>query len=121
MGLARFNLPEAHRRAVNLTTAEQFTLRRAGIAVLGRFDYAGGRHPDLLESTWEHLQTLKVMPYPEIEQALVQAYGNLLGQKPEAAEVMVELAARPHPTTQHQVVAILSRQDDEARHEPLVQ
>lgn len=117
LGLANFDLPEAHRRALDLTGSEQPTLRRSGIAALGRFDYASGERPDLLGSTWECLQALKATQDPEISQALAVAYGNLLGQKPEAAEALVELAARPDPATQHQAVAILSMQDNEARSE----
>jgi hypothetical protein len=117
VGLANFDVYEAHQRALDLAGAEQPTLRRAGIAALGRFDYTSGR-PDLLESTWERLQTLKVTQDPEISPALALAYGNLLGQKPEAAEGLVELAARPDPAAQHQVAAVLSMQDDAAHSEP---
>lgn len=118
MGLANFDLPEAHQHALNLTDSEQPTLRRAGIAALGRFDYAGGERPDLLESTWGRLQDLKSTQAPEIGQALARAYSDLLVQKPEAAETLVELAARPDPTTQHQVAAILSMQDEGILSEP---
>jgi hypothetical protein len=117
-GLAGFDLPEAHRRALDLTIAEQPTLRRVGIAALGRFDYASGERPDLLASTWERLQDLKATQDPEIGQALARAYGDLLDQKPETTEVLVELAARPDSTIQHQIAAILSMHDDEARSEP---
>ncbi len=118
VGLANFDLPEAHRRALDLTDSEQPTLRRAGIAGLGRFDYARSEHPELLESTWKRLQALKAMPDPEIGQALARAYGNLLGQKPEVTEALVELAARPDLATLHQIAAILSAQTREARSEP---
>jgi hypothetical protein len=118
MGLTRFDLPEAHRRAFSLTEAQQPTLRRVGIVALGRFDYASAEDPDLLESTWERLEILKDQPEPEVGQALARAYGDLLGQKQEAAGVLVEFAARPDPATQHQVCAILSMQGDQARSEP---
>lgn len=118
VGLANFDLSEAHQHALDLTDSERFTLRRAGIAALGRFDYAGGERPDLLESTWERLQDLKATRDPEIGQALARAYSDLLVQKPEATEALVELAARPDPTTQHQVAAILSMQDEGIRSEP---
>lgn len=118
VGLAKFDLPEAHRCALGLTEKEQPTLRRVGIAALGRFDYSGGERPDLLESGWERLETLKAEPNPEIGQALARAYGNLLDQKRGAAEALVELATRPDPAAQHQLAAILSIQDDEARSEP---
>jgi hypothetical protein len=118
LGLANFDLPEAHRRALDLTDSEQPTLRRAGIAALGRLDYAGGERPDLLAATWERLEALKATQDPEIGQALTRAYGNLIGQKPEATEALVELSARPDPSTQHQVAAILSMQGDEACGEP---
>lgn len=118
VGLANFDLPNAHRRALDLTDSKRPTLRRAGIAALGRFDYAGGEHPNLLASTWERLQALKSTQEPEIGQALARAYGDLLGQKPEAAEALVEFAVRPDPAVQHQVAALLSMQDDEARREP---
>jgi len=118
VGLANFDLPEAHRRALDLTDSEQPSLRRSGIAAFGRFDYASGGRPELLGPTWERLQALKATRGPEIGQALARAYGDLLDQKPEATEALVELAARPDPVTQHQVGAILSMQDDEARREP---
>ncbi len=118
IGLATFDLPETHQRAYGLTMAEQLPLRKVGIAALGRLDYAGHGHSDLLESTWERLETLKAEHEPEVGQALARAYGDLLGQKPEATEALVELAARPDPAAQHQVAAILSMQDDEARGEP---
>ncbi len=117
LGLANFDLSEAHRRALDLTNSEQSTLRRAGIAALGRFDYASGERSDLLKSAWQSLQALKATRDPEIGQALARAYGELIGQKPEAAEALIEFSSWLDPATQHQVAAILSMQDAEARSE----
>lgn len=117
LGLANFDPPESHRRAQDLTNSERPTLRRAGVAALGRLDYASVERPDLLAAAWERLQALKATRDPEIGQALARAYGALVGQKPEAKEALVELSDRANPATQHQVAAILSMQDAEARGE----
>jgi hypothetical protein len=118
VGLARFDLPEAHRRALELTEAEQATLRRAGIAALGVLDYKGGGRPDLLVRTWKRLQALKAEPDPETDYVLARAYGNLLGQKQEASEALVEMAGRPDPAVQTQVAFVLHQKARDSHHDP---
>ncbi len=118
VGLAGFDLPEAHRRALDLTRAEQPTLRRAGIAALGRFDYADSVRTDLLGAAWERLEAFKAEQNPEIDHALARAYGNLLHQKREATEALVEISARSDPVVQIQVASILFMEADKARDEP---
>lgn len=118
VGLARFDLPEAHRRTLSLTAAEQPTLRRAGVGALGHFDYAGA-NPDLLETTWKRLEALRAYSgTPEVDQALARSYGNLLHQKEEATEALVEFSSRSAPVVQIQVASILDTKADEARGEP---
>ena len=114
---ARFDLSEAHRRALELTEAEQSTLRRAGIAALGVLDYKGGGRPDLLARTWERLRALKADPDSETDYVLARAYGNLLGQKSEASEALIEMAGRPDPAVQTQVAFVLHQKARDAYHE----
>jgi hypothetical protein len=119
MGLSRFGLPEAHGRAVDLIGAEQPSLRRAGIAALGRFDYAGGEAVDLLEAAWERLEALKAEQDSEIDRALARTYGDLIDQKRQGAtEALVELSAREEPVAQIQVASVLFREAHEAYGEP---
>lgn len=66
VGLTAFDLPEAHRCDLDLTRAEQSTLRRAGIAALGRFAIRIVEAADLLEAAWEHLDALKAEQDSEI-------------------------------------------------------
>lgn len=118
VGLAKVDLPEAHRRALKSTEAEHATLRRAGVAALGVLDYEGGGRPDLLARTWERLQILKDNPNSETDYVLARAYGNLLGQKPEASEALVEMAGRPDPAVQTQVAFVLHQKARDAHDEP---
>lgn len=119
VGLAGFDLPGAHRCALGLTWAEQLTLRRAGIAALGRFSYANGEASDLLEATWERLDALKAERDSEIDGALARAYGDLIDQKGEGVtEALVELSAREDPVAQIQVTSVLFREAHEAYGEP---
>jgi hypothetical protein len=119
VGLAGFDLPEAHRRALDLTRAEQPTLRRAGIAALGRFNYANGEASNLLEATWERLDTLKAERDSDIDGALARAYGDLLDQKGEGVtEALVELSAREDSAAQIQVASVLFKEASEAYGEP---
>lgn len=117
VGLAKHDLKEAHRRALALTKAEQPALRKAGVGALGHFDYLGANRADLLESTWESLEAIRTEQSPERGQVLAKAYGDLLPQKHESAEALVELASHPDPATRHQVAAILSLQNDGTRGE----
>lgn len=117
VGLAAFDLPEAHRCALELTEADHPTMRRAGVAALGVFDYEVGGYHDLLALTWERLQALKAGGNPETDYVLARAYGNLLGQKPEASEALVEMADRPDPAVQTQVASVLHQRARDAHGE----
>jgi len=117
VGFASTDLEEAHRRALDMSMATESAARRAGIAALGLFDYSVGDHDCLLETTWTRLERCRSEPDPEVDYALARAYGNLLDQKPEAAEAMVELSARPDPAVQGQISWVLLRKADEAHGE----
>lgn len=114
VGLARSNLEEAHRRALDLSVGADPSVRRAGITALGLFDYSGDDQGRLLETTWERLERGRSEPDPEVDYTLARAYGNLLDQKPEAAEALVDLSARPDPAVQGQVAWFLFQKSDEA-------
>lgn len=114
VGLASADLDEAHHRALGLSVAANPALRRAGIAALGFFDYSGDDQGRLMEATWERLERGRSEPDPEVDSALVRAYGNLFDQRPEAAGALVDLSARPDPAVQGQVSRILSQKSDEA-------
>ena len=118
VALAKFDLPEAHRCALGLTEAHQSALRRVGVAALGRFNYAEREGSDLLVPTWERFEALKGEQNPEIDQALARAYGNMLHQKPEATDALVDLSARSDPIVQIQVASILFMAADKTRDEP---
>jgi hypothetical protein len=117
VGLAKFDLAEAHRRALKLTEAEHSTLRRAGVDALGVLDYEDAGHPNLLARTWERLQILKANPDIETDYVLARAYGNLLGQKPEASNALVEMADRSDPAVQTHVAFVLHQKAREAHSE----
>jgi hypothetical protein len=118
VGLARSTLEEAHRRALDLSGAADSAVRRAGITALGLFDYSGDDQGRLLETTWERLERGRSEPDPEVDYTLARAYGNLLDQKPEAAEALVDLSVRPDPAVQGQVAWLLFQKSDEAYDEP---
>jgi hypothetical protein len=118
LGLAKFDLIEAHFRALVLTDSEQPTLRLIGIAALGSFKYAGGDQRDLLCSTLKRLEAFRTAPNTETDYMLPRAYGNLLAQAEEAMDALVELAARPNPAVQNQVADVLFHKVDEAYNQP---
>lgn len=118
VGLASADLDEAHRRALDLSVAAAPASRRAGITALGLFDYSGDDQGRLLEATWERLERGRAEPDPEVNHALVQAYGKLLDQKPEATEALVDLSARPDPAVQGPLFWVLFQKSDEAYGEP---
>jgi hypothetical protein len=105
-GLAHFDLPEAHLRALNLTRAESRILRRVGIGMLGSFHYPKTAE-DLLRLTLERLEALKAKPDPETDDVLTKAYGRLIGRAEAASGAFIEIAERHDQTVQSAVTSIL--------------
>lgn len=118
VGLASVDLVEAHRRALDLSVAAEPESRRAGIATLGLFDYSGDEQGRLLEATWDRLERGRSEHDPEVDHALVRAYGNLVSRKPEAKEALVEFSARQDPAVQGPLSWIVFQKSDEAYGEP---
>jgi hypothetical protein len=118
IGLAGTDLDEAHRRALQMSETADPAYRRAGIAALGHLDYSGDEQGRLLEATWERLERGRSEPDPEVDQALVRAYGNLIDRKPGATEALVDFSARWDPTVRGPLSWILFQKFDEAYSEP---
>ncbi len=118
VGLAGADLDEAHRRALEMSEAVDPAYRRVGIAALGHLDYSGDEQGRLLEATWERLERGRSEPDPEVDHALVRAYGNLIDRKPEATEALVDLSARSDPAVQGPLSRILFQKSDEAHGKP---
>lgn len=118
VGLAGVDLDEAHRRALQMSEKAGPAYRRAGITALGHFDYSGDAQGRLLKATWERLERARSEPDAEGDHALVRAYGNLLDQKPEAKEALVDFSARSDPTVQGPLSWILFQKSDEEYGEP---
>ena len=118
IGLASANLDEAHRRALDLSVAAEPASQRAGIAALGLFDYSVDDQGRLLEATWDRLERGRSEPDPEVDPALVRAYGNLIGRKPEVKEALVEFSARREPNVRGPLAWIVFQKSDEAYGEP---
>ena len=118
VGLARSNLEEAQRRALDLSVGTDPAVRRAGITALGLFDYSCDARGRLLATTWERLERGRSEPDPEVDYTVARAYGNLLDQKPEAKETLVDLSVRSDAAVQGQVAWLLFRRSDEAHGEP---
>lgn len=112
LGLAKFNPKKAHQKTLALTESEQTTLRRIGIATLGGFKYSGSEWQELLDSTLERLEALRISPNKETDYVLVQTYGSLIDQAANQAEIvteaLVELAARYDPATQNYIASVLA-------------
>lgn len=118
IGFASADLDEAHRRALDLSVATELASRRLGIAALGLFDYSGDEQGRLLEATWDRLERGRGEPDSEVDHALVRAYGNLFGRKPEIKEALVEFSARQDPTVRGPLSWIVFQQSAEAYGEP---
>lgn len=117
VGLAKADLGEAHRLALDLSIAAEPALRRTGIAALGLFDYSGDERGRLLDTTWERFERGRSRPDFEVDHALVRAYGNLVGRKPEAKEALAEFSARRDPNVRGPLSWILFQASDEAHDE----
>jgi hypothetical protein len=117
VGLARIDLGEAHRLALDLSTAAEPASRRVGIAALGLMDYSGEDHGLLLDATWERFEHGRSEPDPEIDHTLVRAYGNLVGRKPQAKEALAEFSARQDSNVRGPLSWILFQNSDEAHDE----
>lgn len=70
LGLAKFDLEEAHRRTLALTNTEQPILRRMGIAALGEFKYMDSERHDLLRSTLERLEVFRTIPLLSLSEVM---------------------------------------------------
>jgi len=115
LGLAKFSLQEAHRRALALANSDNLIYRRIGISALGYFKYSDNdiQH-NLLKSTIEQLEAFRKITNPEIDYILAQAYGNLVRQSEDAAKAFIELALRNDLAVKNQVSHILFLKAEEA-------
>jgi hypothetical protein len=109
-GIAKYDLPNAHQRALLLSKSEEPILRRLGICSLVNFDYSQGSSQTLLGSTLERFKTLLESSDPETDYVLVRAYGDLLRYTTDVEAVIVELSNSPKPAIWKQVMNILYMQ-----------
>ncbi|KAF3890186.1 MULTISPECIES: hypothetical protein [Nostocales] len=107
LGLAKLDQKEAHRRALVLTDSQQPTLRRIGIAALGKFKYDTSEQRELLRVTLDRLNELKTTFNVETDLVLLSAYGNLVNKSEKAAEVLVEFASCQNYAVREQLGNIL--------------
>jgi hypothetical protein len=118
LGLAKFDLQDAHHRALELTNSEHPTLRRIGIISLGKFHYGSDDSHSLLSSTIERLEVFLTTPNKETDYILAQAYGDLLSQTEQASEAILKLSIRQEIVAQNSVVYVLFRQENTINHYP---
>ena len=122
VALATFKLKDAHCWALNLLSSQEPTLRRVGIASLGRFEYANDKSAKFLRITLEHLEILRTTSDDDTDYFLVRTYGDLLQYAETAAEeALVEMAGRSNPAVQNQLSFVLLRVENEAYHKPWFQ
>ena len=110
---SRYDLAEAHGRAVALTNEQEPSLVRAGVFILGTLPYHDAPDSGFCEATFRRLAELRAQPLPDAEHALADAYGNLLPRQ-EAAEALIELAGRDESSVQHMVALVLMRKSEAA-------
>ena len=106
LGLAHFDLPEAHRRALALVHAEAIILQRTGLGTLSRFRYSE-TDGHLLAVTLAKFDEMRMQPNPETDDVLARSYGILSTQNEKASEAFVEMAARVDSRVQTQAAHIL--------------
>ncbi|MCA6504435.1 MAG: hypothetical protein IM585_16620 [Pseudanabaena sp. M135S2SP2A07QC] len=115
LGLAKFSLQEAHRRALALARSEQLIYRRVGISCLGYFQYSNDEiHQRLLKVTIDCFEAFRETINPEIDADLAKAYGNLTGKSEKAQRAFMELTSRDNLTIKDQVAQILVLKSNEA-------
>jgi hypothetical protein len=119
LGLAQSSLQEAHHHAMDLVKSDVLIYRRIGISALGHFQYADSdEHRILLNDTLDKLENFREMPNPDINDIMVQAYGNLVEKSEEAKKRVIELALSNDLATKNQIAHILFLKAREAFDNP---